>query len=190
MGRIATYVLLPGGEVVAFYSLGMSEVLLRTEHRKSLEATHPRQGAVLILWLAWAAEADVNADTILSHAVGIAQIGARHVGAAVIALDPYDEATERFWRQRFGFRASLTRRADAEGIERLVDAARICGSFSLIAFKGHRLPAVGSRAPRRSPGQRRDNQAPANSRKRCRGWDWSKPVFSVSRPLSSGSRRH
>lgn len=118
VGRIVTYVLLRDGAVAAFYSLGMSEVLLRTRDRKRITASHPRQGAVLILWLARAADAEVAAETILRHAVGIAQIGARHVGAAVIALDPYDDATERFWRERFGFRSSLTRRPDAEGIER------------------------------------------------------------------------
>lgn len=60
----------------------------------------------------------MDAGVILSHAVGVGQIGARNVGAAVIALDPYDAATERFWRERFGFRASLTRRRDANGDER------------------------------------------------------------------------
>lgn len=118
VGRIATYVLLRDGEVVAFYSLGMSEVLLRTQHREELAASHPRQGAVLILWLARAADADVDAETILRHAVGIAQIGARRVGAAAIAVDPYDADTERFWRERFGFRSSLTRQLDADGVER------------------------------------------------------------------------
>jgi hypothetical protein len=37
---------------------------------------------------------------------------------AVIALDPYDADAERYWRERFGFRASMTRRPDADGIER------------------------------------------------------------------------
>lgn len=118
MGRIATYVLVRDGEVIAFHSLGMSEVLLRTQQRKQLSATHPRQGAVLILWLARASDAQVDAETILRHAVGIGQIGARRVGAAVIALDPYDDATERFWRKRFGFRNSLTSVPDAAGGER------------------------------------------------------------------------
>jgi hypothetical protein len=94
------------------------EVELRTQHRKSLEGAHPRQGAVLILWLARAAGAEVDAETILRHAVGIGQIAARRVGAAVIALDPYDEETERMWRERFGFRRSLTRRPDADRVER------------------------------------------------------------------------
>ncbi len=96
----------------------MSEVELRSQHRKGISASHPRQGAVLILWLARAAKANVDAATILRHAVGIAQIGSRRVGAAVIAVDPFDAATEDYWRQHFGFRASLTKRRDAGGEQR------------------------------------------------------------------------
>lgn len=114
----ATYVLLIGGEVAGFYSLGMSEVELRTEQRKKLSTSHPRQGAALVLWLARADDADIDAATILCHAAGIAQIGARHVGAAVIAIDPFDAAMETYWRQRFGFRSSLTKRRDADGLQR------------------------------------------------------------------------
>lgn len=116
--HIATYVLLVEGEVAGFYSLGMSEVELRSQHRKWMAASHPRQGAVLILWLARAADADVDAAVILRHAVGIAQIGSRRVGAAVIAVDPFDAATEGYWRDHFGFRASLTKRTDADGRQR------------------------------------------------------------------------
>lgn len=36
MSHIATYVLLVKGEVAGFYSLGMSEVELRTKHRKEV----------------------------------------------------------------------------------------------------------------------------------------------------------
>ncbi len=118
MDRVATYVLIHRGEVGAFYSLRMGEAELRTSHRESVGGSHPRLGAVLIVWLARAREAHVNAGTILRHAVGLGQIAARNVGAVVIALDPYDAATERFWRERFGFRASLTRRRDASGEER------------------------------------------------------------------------
>jgi hypothetical protein len=117
--HIATYVLLAEGDVAGFYSLGMSEVELRSQHRKGISASHPRQGAVLILWLARAADTkSVDAATILRHAVGIAQIGSRRVGAAVIAVDPFDAATEDYWRQHFGFRASLTKRTDADGQQR------------------------------------------------------------------------
>jgi hypothetical protein len=117
-GHIATYLLLHEGEIAAFYSLGMSEVELQTQHRGAISASHPRQGAVLILWLARAAEATVDAELILRHAVGIAQIGSRKVGAAVIAVDPFDAETENFWREQFGFRASRTRRSDADGMQR------------------------------------------------------------------------
>lgn len=113
-GHIATYLLLAKGKVAGFHALGMSEVELRTQQRKKLLASHPRQGAVLILWLARADQADVDATTIFRHAVGIAQIGARQVGAAVIAVDPFDAATEDYWRQHFGFRRSRTKRPDAD----------------------------------------------------------------------------
>jgi hypothetical protein len=72
----------------------------------------------LIAWLARAEEADIGATEILRHAVGIARIGARRVGAAVIVVDPYDAGSEEFWRERFGFRSSRTRRMDAGGEER------------------------------------------------------------------------
>jgi len=113
--HIATYVLLVEGRVAGFYSLGMSEVELRSQHRKGMSASHPRLGAVLILWLARAADASVGAATIFRHAVGIAQIGSRRVGAAVIAVDPFDAGTDDYWRHHFGFRASLTKRTDADG---------------------------------------------------------------------------
>jgi hypothetical protein len=116
--HVATYVLLVEGDIAGFYSLGMGEVELRSQHRKGISASHPRQGAVLILWLARAADADVDAATVLRHTVGIAQIGSRRVGAAVIAVDPFDDATEDYWRQHFGFRASLTKRTDADGRQR------------------------------------------------------------------------
>lgn len=112
--HVATYVLLIEGEVAGFYSLGMSEVELRTQHRRVVSASHPRQGAVLILWLARAASARTVGVAIFRHAIGIAQIGARKVGAAVVAVDPYDAATEHYWRQHFGFRASLTKRRNAD----------------------------------------------------------------------------
>lgn len=116
--HVATYVALIDGEVAAFYSLAMSEVELSSAHRKGLDVSHPRAGAVLIAWLARAEEAEIGATEILRHAVGIARIGARRVGAAVIVVDPYDAGSEEFWRERFGFRSSRTKRVDADGEER------------------------------------------------------------------------
>lgn len=62
-GHNATYVLLEEEHILAFYALGMGEVELRTQHRRKLTSPHPRSGAVLVLWLARAADVDVNADT-------------------------------------------------------------------------------------------------------------------------------
>jgi hypothetical protein len=118
MDHVATYVALADGEVSAFYSLAMGEAELSSAHRKGVGASHPRAGAVLITWLARAEQAKIDAEEILHHAVGIARIGAREVGAAVIVVDPFDDATEEFWRQKFGFRRSRTKRKDANGEER------------------------------------------------------------------------
>jgi hypothetical protein len=107
-----------GGAIVAFYSLAMSEVELSTAHRRGLDISHPRAGAVLIAWLARGEKDEIDATEILSHAVGIARVGARQVGAAVIVVDPYDAGTEEFWRTRFGFRGSRTKRVDSSGDER------------------------------------------------------------------------
>jgi hypothetical protein len=73
--------------------------------------------AVLILWLARAVGAEIGGETIFRHAVGIAQIGSRRVGAAVIAVDPFDATAENYWRTRFGFRASLTKTRDGSGAQ-------------------------------------------------------------------------
>lgn len=116
--HVATYIALADGGIAAFYSLAMSEVELSSAHRRSADISHPRAGAVLIAWLARAEKADVGAAEILRHAVGIARIGARQVGAAAIVLDPYDAGSEEFWRDRFGFRSSRTKRIDFKGEER------------------------------------------------------------------------
>lgn len=65
-----------------------------------------------------AASAEVTAEAILAHAVGVARRAAAYAGAAVLALDPFDDEVDRFWRQRFGFRSSLSRRRDSTGLER------------------------------------------------------------------------
>jgi hypothetical protein len=106
-----TQVLLHRGVVQGYYSLTMGEVELRRAARKELAVVHPRQGAVLIVWLARAAEPSVErvADHLLLHATATARRGAAYVGGVVIALDPYDEATAEVWARR-GFRNSVTKR--------------------------------------------------------------------------------
>ena len=104
MAFVATYVLVEDDEILGFYALGMGEVELRSDHRRKLGAAHPRQGAVVILWMARAEAASISADALLAHALGVARRAAERVGAAALALDPFDDETERFWRNRFGFR--------------------------------------------------------------------------------------
>lgn len=95
-------------EVVAFHALSMAEVVLTGRWRERLDVTHPRQGAVLVAWLARDETSEVHADEILLHAAGIAQRAARLVGAAVLAVDPFDAAAEAMWVERFNFRRSAT----------------------------------------------------------------------------------
>jgi hypothetical protein len=108
-----TRLLYAEGEVQGYYSLAMAEVELRQDHRERIGADHPRQGAVLITWLARSRNCTVAnvAELLLQHAVGVARRAASEVGATVIALDPYDEDTAAMWASR-GFRRSRTKRGD------------------------------------------------------------------------------
>lgn len=116
LGWIQTYVLMREGAVAAFHSLRMGEARLFTRDQKRVGVSHPSQGAIIVVWLARAADADVDAETILSHAVGIGQGAARSVGASLIALDPYDSTSDEMWR-RLGFRRSATPHTGADGAE-------------------------------------------------------------------------
>jgi hypothetical protein len=104
-----TNMLLHEGGVQGYYALTMGEVQLSGNHRKRIGVTFPRQGAVLIPWLARAREPTMpdGFEHLLLHAVGLGRRGAEFVGAAVIALDPFDEATAERWLAR-GFIPSQT----------------------------------------------------------------------------------
>jgi hypothetical protein len=118
--HIATWLFFREGELAGFHSLSMGEVELRQRERKRFRASHPRQGAVLILWMARAVEASVDGERLVLHAVGVGQQAARLVGASVIAADPYDSSVEGLWRD-LGFRRSGTdyRGADGAKLKRL-----------------------------------------------------------------------
>ncbi|MDQ5822207.1 MAG: hypothetical protein M3540_12270 [Actinomycetota bacterium] len=105
-----TRLMMSEGVVQGFYALAMSEVVLAQRGRKELGSDFPRQGAVLITWFARAenpTESDVAA-TMLHHAVAVARNAARAVGASVIALDPWDDDVDRYWRETWGFKPSQT----------------------------------------------------------------------------------
>jgi hypothetical protein len=107
-----TRLLLADGEIQGYYSTSMSEVKLNSRHQDELGEQHPRQGAVLIAWLARSNDALVDnvANHLLLHAMGSAREHATAVGATVLALDPYDEETAELCRKKYKFKTSQTDR--------------------------------------------------------------------------------
>lgn len=102
-----TWLLLRDGDVIGYYAVVMSTIELRSQHRKVLNLEHPHQGAVLIAWMAKAeGQPRETADLLYFHALGTARRTARDVGAAVLALDPFDKGVERYWRNERGFRTA------------------------------------------------------------------------------------
>lgn len=94
--------------LVGFYALTMSQVELTSAHRKRLDLVHPTQGAVLVTHLARSARHAISGLVLIEDAIGVATELAEQAGATVLALDPFDAATDTMWRTRFNFRASRT----------------------------------------------------------------------------------
>jgi hypothetical protein len=95
-------------ELVGFYALTVGEVELTGAHRKRLGLVHPIQGAVLVTQLARSARHRRAGHLLVEDAIGVASELASQAGTAVLALDPFDAATDEIWRERFGFRRSRT----------------------------------------------------------------------------------
>lgn len=115
--NVATWLCVEGDDLLAFHALTMTSLELGQRQRRLLTASHPRQGAVLIAWLARAAGAEIEGGVIVSHAVGVAQLAARLVGAVAVSADPFDAASESFWVERCAFRRSSTRHRGADGAD-------------------------------------------------------------------------
>jgi len=108
-----TQLLVVQGQVEAFFALCSATVKLSERHRKPVvgaERVHrvpPSQPAAKIAWLAKRRGSYVSGHEILLNAVGTAlEIIEYGQGQIVIALDPVDDATEHFWRSRYGFKTS------------------------------------------------------------------------------------
>lgn len=115
-GSTVTYLMVVGGRVEAFYAICSASVQMTMRHRKEVGAgPHPSQPASLIAWLSKARDSDVDGETILLHALGVAQAVLDLQGNKVVVLDPYDEATADLWAERHQFRKT---KAD-EGVTRL-----------------------------------------------------------------------
>jgi hypothetical protein len=107
-GESIAYLLVEDDVLLGFYALTAGQVELNINHRKKLGVAHPTQGAILVTQLAKSARHDVDGRRLLEDAIGIAAEQAERIGATVLAVDPFDEATGEMWRDRFGFRASRT----------------------------------------------------------------------------------
>jgi hypothetical protein len=116
-----THLLMRNGKVEAFFALCSGHVKLSQSQRKRifrratqiypgrrLHELHLIQPVALIAWLAKAHDSDFPGDEILLQATATALEIIEFVGQGQIgiALNPFDEETGQFWRERYGFRQS------------------------------------------------------------------------------------
>jgi hypothetical protein len=108
-GSTRTYALFGEQGVEGFFALAATEVLLGRGEVDALGyPARVRQPAVLLAWIARAADSSVSGDELLETAFGIARRAARDIGAIAFVLDPGDEHVAELWRRR-GFRDSRPR---------------------------------------------------------------------------------
>ncbi|MEJ7891407.1 MAG: hypothetical protein WKF94_02050 [Solirubrobacteraceae bacterium] len=77
-----------------------------------------RRGCAITVWPASQHGGDFDGGLLVSDALGVAQELAAGASATVVALDPYDEATDAMWRERFKMRPSRTLVRCGDGVER------------------------------------------------------------------------
>ena len=98
------------GEVVGVYALCAAQVALSSEERAQLGGVHYRtQPAILLAQFARAADSPGIGGELLGHAASTAQEALLYVGATVLVVDPFDEATDAYWQERWGLRPSEQR---------------------------------------------------------------------------------
>ncbi len=107
-----TWLAIIDDEAVGFFALAASSVEIRQAHRRRLDVRSgpPTQSASLVAWLAVAqARAGTGlGDVLLGQAYATARRAAELQGAVVLVVDPFDDAVETYWRERYGFRSSAT----------------------------------------------------------------------------------
>ncbi|HEY7961117.1 MAG TPA: hypothetical protein VID29_04265 [Solirubrobacteraceae bacterium] len=98
------------GNVVGVYALCAAQVALSGEERAQLGGVHYRtQPAILLAQFARAADTPGIGSELLGHAARTAQQALSYVGATVLVVDPFDEATDAYWQERRGLRPSEQR---------------------------------------------------------------------------------
>ena len=98
------------GKVTGVYALCAAQVALAEEDRDRLGGAHYRtQPAVLLAQLARASDAEGIGAELLQHAAGTARRALWYIGATVLVVDPFDEATDTYWREHWGLLPSEQR---------------------------------------------------------------------------------
>jgi hypothetical protein len=98
------------GKVAGVYALCAAQVALSGEERAQLGGVHYHtQPAILLAQFARAAQESGIGVELFGHAARTAQQALAYVGATVMVVDPFDEATDAYWRERWGLRPSEQR---------------------------------------------------------------------------------
>ena len=107
-GESQPYLALYEWQLVGFYALTAGQVELSSGERSQLGLARSTQGAYLLTWIAKSARHNFDGAILIGDAIGVAQELAEGASATLLALDPYDEETDRMWRTRFRMRPSRT----------------------------------------------------------------------------------
>ncbi|HXN36499.1 MAG TPA: hypothetical protein VN892_00510, partial [Solirubrobacteraceae bacterium] len=108
------------GQVMGVYALCAAQVALSSDERAQLGGVHYRtQPAILLAQFARSAQAAGIGAELLTHAASTAQEALPYIGATVLVVDPFDEATETYWREHWGLRPSEQRAPGNRRLRRL-----------------------------------------------------------------------
>lgn len=80
----------------------------RRDERRSTEAPSGSP-PVLLAQFARSADAEGVGGELLDHAVGATRRALWWIGATVLVVDPFDEATDSYWREHWGLKPSEQR---------------------------------------------------------------------------------
>ncbi len=107
------------GKITGIYALCAAQVALSADARDQLGGVHYRtQPAILLAQFARASDTPGIGGEMLEHAAA-AQLALRCVGATVLVVDPFDEATDTYWREHWGLTPSEQGVPGNRGLKRL-----------------------------------------------------------------------
>lgn len=98
------------GQVTGVYALCAAQVTLGRDEQTQLGDVYYRtQPAILLAQFARSAHVPGIGAELLTHAARTAEQALWYVGATVLVVDPFDEATETYWQAHWGLRPSAQR---------------------------------------------------------------------------------